>query len=192
MSSNAASRARSGRYVSAIVPPGLLRCPHERPLEVPPPADRLRHHSASTDLVLTARRHTDLLHVVVTGRVVVLRPLGDRATSVDRQRTDEGLPPELPHPCRVGRVLHTLRHQTLRSGTRQPSCPKSGSPFTTNRPVGRIRRPSSGTVTTSWGWKSAPGEANSHAVVSGRSDRDAGSSVVRCVVTRQPGTVCVV
>src|SRR5690606_29931356 len=136
MSSNAASRARSGRYVSAIVPPGLLRCPHERPLEVPLPADRLRHHSASTDLVLTARRHTGLLHVVVAGRVVVLRPLGNRATSVHRKRPDKGLPPELPHPCRVRRVLHTLRHQTLRSWTRTPSGPTSTSPFTTKRPCG--------------------------------------------------------
>src|SRR5690625_1499175 len=98
MSSNAASRSRSGTYSGsgrAIVPPCFLRRPRQRPLEVTLPADRLRHYSPGTDLVLTASGHADLLHVVVTGRVVLLGPLGDRAASVHRQGTDKRRPTEL-------------------------------------------------------------------------------------------------
>src|SRR5690625_2871600 len=125
MTSNAASRAKSGRYVStgAIVRPRLLRSPSQRPLVVAAVALRLSHHRARTDLVLPTGRHPDLLHVVLAARIVRLRPRGHNAASVDGEGTDEPLAAELANPAIVRRVLHGLRHQTLRNWARVPSGP---------------------------------------------------------------------
>src|SRR5690606_40162540 len=112
---------RSYVSVRAIVPPRLLRRTRQRPLEVAPVSHRLRHHRAGAQVVVPTGRHADLVHVVLTPGVVGFRPLGDRTTSVHRQRADELLTAEIAHPPIAGRVLHRPRHQTLRSSTRVPS-----------------------------------------------------------------------